>query len=215
MLTGRPGSGNREGRPTPRFYRRPETISVEHLGTSQTCGFLQGWLRSFRSLPSPSWESSFPGAEHLAQVILCVCLWACLSHQSRAWVASPVPSHSVSGPGAQLGCNPFSNLGCQTVSETSPCQVPESAGCSCCLPPLCLLVAHSSPGPAIQIKVSCVPPASPDPITPLPCSLGPLPISSLLYTAHALLASLPGPIYLPHRVCPSSFRGYICCVFGL
>lgn len=148
-LPGRPSAESwEETRPAPRFCRRPETISVEHLGTSQTCGFLQGWLRSFRSLPSPCGESSFPGFALSAQVILCICLQdgPFPPEQSLGGFSRPVPQSLEARDAA--GPSPCLILGCHTESQTSPC-LPNSRTARC-LPLLHPLVSHPSPVPATR-----------------------------------------------------------------
>lgn len=212
-----PMLGTGKKRPPPRFCRSPETIGGEHLDTSQTCGFLKLWPRSFRNPPLPCRKSEFPGSKHLAQVSLCICLGACLPHQSRAWVASLVLSHSVSRPWTQMGPNPYLNLRCQTVSQTSPCLPSPRTTQPLLLPSTArsssLILPASNPDQSLQVPPASLDLTAPPLFSPL-FSLGLLPISSSLCTAHAPLVSLPGPIYLSRLVHPSSFRGYMCCVFG-
>lgn len=97
--------------------QRPSARSIR----ARLCSFLQGRPGSEATRIYPHLSGEFPGSEHVAQVILCICIWACLSRQGRAWVISLVLYHNVTRPGTQFGSNLCLNLGCQTVSQTPQC----------------------------------------------------------------------------------------------
>lgn len=88
--------------------------------------------------------------------------------------------------------HPCLNLGCQTISQTSPHLLSSRVGQ---LPPpllLCLLVSYSS-----QCQQSKSVAHFSGPHTPTSLLTGAFAISSSLYTVHAPLASLPGPCTFP------------------
>lgn len=157
--------------------RRPSAWNIwAHLRFAASCGL--SWPRNRRNLPSPSWGGWFPGSEHLSHVILCICLWACLSPWGRARLASPVLSHGVTRPGTWLGLNLCLNVGCQNLTEPSRFQ-------NCPATP----ASFQSPAPPKGQRWTPSPSWCPQP-PPFPvghCS------PSSLKTARVPRAPLPGP----------------------
>lgn len=166
MLTDRPIIGNRENphhhhHHHPQFCRRPEAISTEHPGTSLQLPAGSSWLRSHKNLPSPVRRVSRLRARSTGDFMY-------------LYLGLPFP------PGQSLGDFPCPVPQCHKARNTVWVQSvlePRMPDCipnptvlsefqkpspSCCLPLFCLLVSHSSPVPAIQIKAPQVPPASPD-----------------------------------------------------
>lgn len=210
MLAGGPGLGNSEETPAG-VRRRPEGRQLEHLGTSQIHSFLEDHLgpETAGICPRPAGESQFPGSEHLAHLILCVCLWACLSHGGRAWMASLSSSHSVTRPGTPLGPNPRSSRARLCPKPPPASHVPELPASTAPSFSLSFFPSASDQDQTLPCAPSSSRPRSPAPLLTGASVLFLLPLNC------ACAPAIPPRTRLPPWAGPSSFRGCVCCVFGL